>query len=291
MSTYLATSTPTLLIATAMLGLLIGSFLNVVIYRLPVMMQRRWEAECATLAAIDNPDLESVDTFNLILPASTCTDCGHKIGPIENIPLLSYLFLKGRCRACGSPISAQYPLVELVTALFSALVAWQLGFSWELLAVLILTWTLIALTVIDLNTQLLPDNLTLPLLWLGLLLNLGGMFTDIQSSVIGAAAGYLSLWLVYLGFKLVTGKEGMGYGDFKLLAALGAWAGWQALPLIIILSSLIGAIIGIAMILTGKQQQGTPIPFGPFLAGAGWIAFFWGDSITRLYFQVSGLGP
>ena len=291
MINLLATSSVTLLISIALLGLLIGSFLNVVIYRLPVMMQRRWETECASLQTTDTEQSEPADTFNLILPASTCPDCGHKIGPLENIPLLSYLFLKGRCRSCGSPISAQYPLVELVTALLSALVAWQLGFSWEMLAALIFTWTLIALTVIDLNTQLLPDDLTLPLLWLGLLLNLGGIFTDIHSSLMGAAAGYLSLWLVYHGFKLVTGKEGMGYGDFKLLAALGAWAGWQALPLIIILSSLLGTIIGIAMIVTGKQQRGTPIPFGPFLAGAGWTAFFWGESITDFYFQVSGLNP
>ncbi|HHJ18926.1 MAG TPA: prepilin peptidase [Gammaproteobacteria bacterium] len=291
MINLLATSSVTLLISTALLGLLIGSFLNVVIYRLPVMMQRRWETECASLQTTDAEQSEPADTFNLILPASTCPDCGHKIGPFENIPLLSYLFLKGRCRSCGSPISAQYPLVELITALLSALVAWQLGFSWEMLAALIFTWTLIALTVIDLNTQLLPDDLTLPLLWLGLLLNLGGMFTDIHSSLMGAAAGYLSLWLVYHGFKLVTGKEGMGYGDFKLLAALGAWAGWQALPLIIILSSLLGTIIGIAMIVTGKQQRGTPIPFGPFLAGAGWTAFFWGEPITDFYFQVSGLNP
>ncbi len=284
MMDLLVSSPTSLVIASAILGLLVGSFLNVVIYRLPVMMENQWKLDTGQETA------DTIARFNLITPASTCPHCQHKIQPWENIPLLSYLFLRGRCVSCKAPISPQYPLVELFTALLSALVAWQLGFGWLLLAALVFTWTLVALTMIDYNTQLLPDTLTLPLLWLGLLINSGSGFTDLNSAVWGAAAGYLSLWLVYQLFKLATGKEGMGYGDFKLLAAIGAWCGWQVLPVTIILSSVIGAITGIIMILFKRHQQGTPIPFGPFLAGAGWISLFWGKDLMEGYLRFAGTG-
>ncbi len=280
----LATSPAALTITVAVLGLLIGSFLNVVIYRLPLMMENRWRADCQEHAG----DEEAAEaTFNLITPASTCPYCQHKIRAWENIPVISYLLLRGKCIACKARISPQYPLVELATAALSAAVAWQLGFSWLTLAALLFTWTLIALTVIDFNTQLLPDSLTLPLLWLGLLINTSNGFTDLVSAVWGAAAGYLSLWLVYQLFKLVTGKEGMGYGDFKLLAAIGAWCGWQVLPITIILSSVIGAVVGIVLIVLQRQQRGTPIPFGPFLAGAGWISLFWGNDLMQAWLRIS----
>jgi leader peptidase (prepilin peptidase)/N-methyltransferase len=284
MMDLLVSSPTSLVIVSAILGLLVGSFLNVVIYRLPVMMENQWKLDTGQETA------DTIARFNLITPASTCPHCQHKIQPWENIPLLSYLFLRGRCVSCKAPISPQYPLVELFTALLSALVAWQLGFGWLLLAALVFTWTLVALTMIDYNTQLLPDTLTLPLLWLGLLINSGSGFTDLNSAVWGAAAGYLSLWLVYQLFKLATGKEGMGYGDFKLLAAIGAWCGWQVLPVTIILSSVIGAITGIIMILFKRHQQGTPIPFGPFLAGAGWISLFWGKDLMEGYLRFAGTG-
>ncbi|HDX8595016.1 prepilin peptidase [Aeromonas dhakensis] len=263
-------------------SLMIGSFLNVVIHRLPIMLEREWQAEYLSYF---NPEtqLQQEERYNLMVPRSACPHCGHAITAMENIPLLSWLWLKGRCRECQAPISARYPLVELLTALLSLVVAATFPPGWALLAALLLTWVLVALTFIDLDKMLLPDQLTLPLLWGGLLFNLAGGFVPLADAVIGAMAGYLVLWSLYWAFKLLTGKEGMGYGDFKLLAALGAWLGWQALPIVLLLSSLVGAIIGISLILLRNHHQGKPIPFGPYLAIAGWIALLWGDTITRWY--------
>ncbi|HHQ4928383.1 TPA: prepilin peptidase [Aeromonas hydrophila] len=263
-------------------SLMIGSFLNVVIHRLPIMLEREWQAE---YLGYFNPETQpqQEDRYNLMVPRSACPHCGHAITAMENIPLLSWLWLKGRCRECQAPISARYPLVELLTALLSLVVAATFAPGWGLLAALLLTWVLVALTFIDLDKMLLPDQLTLPLLWGGLLFNLTGGFAPLADAVIGAMAGYLVLWSLYWGFKLLTGKEGMGYGDFKLLAALGAWLGWQALPIVLLLSSLVGAFIGIGLILLRNHHQNKPIPFGPYLAIAGWIALLWGDTITRWY--------
>ncbi|MBL0533953.1 prepilin peptidase [Aeromonas dhakensis] len=263
-------------------SLMIGSFLNVVIHRLPIMLEREWQAEYLSYF---NPETQpqQEERYNLMVPRSACPHCGHAITAMENIPLLSWLWLKGRCRECQAPISARYPLVELLTALLSLVVAATFPPGWALLAALLLTWVLVALTFIDLDKMLLPDQLTLPLLWGGLLFNLAGGFVPLADAVIGAMAGYLVLWSLYWAFKLLTGKEGMGYGDFKLLAALGAWLGWQALPIVLLLSSLVGAIIGISLILLRNHHQNKPIPFGPYLAIAGWIALLWGDTITRWY--------
>ncbi|MFM4820726.1 A24 family peptidase [Aeromonas hydrophila] len=263
-------------------SLMIGSFLNVVIHRLPIMLEREWQAE---YLGYFNPETlpQQEDRYNLMVPRSACPHCGHAITAMENIPLLSWLWLKGRCRECQAPISARYPLVELLTALLSLVVAATFPPGWALLAALLLTWVLVALTFIDLDKMLLPDQLTLPLLWGGLLFNLAGGFIPLADAVIGAMAGYLVLWSLYWAFKLLTGKEGMGYGDFKLLAALGAWLGWQALPIVLLLSSLVGAFIGIGLILLRNHHQNKPIPFGPYLAIAGWIALLWGDTITRWY--------
>ncbi|WP_270827755.1 prepilin peptidase [Aeromonas sp. Y318-1] len=263
-------------------SLMIGSFLNVVIHRLPIMLEREWQAE---YLGYFNPETQpqQEERYNLMVPRSACPHCGHAITAMENIPLLSWLWLKGRCRECQAPISARYPLVELLTALLSLIVAATYPPGWGLLAALLLTWVLVALTFIDLDKMLLPDQLTLPLLWGGLLFNLAGGFAPLADAVIGAMAGYLVLWSLYWAFKLLTGKEGMGYGDFKLLAALGAWLGWQALPIVLLLSSLVGAFIGIGLILLRNHHQNKPIPFGPYLAIAGWIALLWGDTITRWY--------
>ncbi|MCS3768735.1 leader peptidase (prepilin peptidase)/N-methyltransferase [Aeromonas hydrophila] len=263
-------------------SLMIGSFLNVVIHRLPIMLEREWQAE---YLGYFNPEAlpQQEERYNLMVPRSACPHCGHAITAMENIPLLSWLWLKGRCRECQAPISARYPLVELLTALLSLVVAATFAPGWGLLAALLLTWVLLALTFIDLDKMLLPDQLTLPLLWGGLLFNLAGGFAPLADAVIGAMAGYLVLWSLYWAFKLLTGKEGMGYGDFKLLAALGAWLGWQALPIVLLLSSLVGAFIGIGLILLRNHHQNKPIPFGPYLAIAGWIALLWGDTITRWY--------
>ncbi|MFQ2149839.1 A24 family peptidase [Aeromonas jandaei] len=263
-------------------SLMIGSFLNVVIHRLPIMLEREWQAE---YRGYFTPEEEQATEprYNLMVPRSACPHCGHAITALENIPLLSWLWLKGHCSECQAPISARYPLVELLTALLSVAVAMVISPGWGTLAALLLTWVLVALTFIDLDKMLLPDQLTLPLLWGGLLFNLSGGFAPLADAVIGAMAGYLVLWCLYWAFKLLTGKEGMGYGDFKLLAALGAWLGWQALPIILLLSSLVGAIIGISLIALRKHHQGNPIPFGPYLAIAGWIALLWGDTITRWY--------
>lgn len=267
------------------LGLLIGSFLNVVIHRLPLMMQREWAQQCHELIGSAAPESEGL---TLSKPRSRCPHCAHGITSLENIPVVSYLLLKGRCRKCKAPISKRYPLIELFTAVISAIVAWHFGFWVAACGALILSWGLISLSFIDVDHQLLPDNLTLPLLWLGLLFNLFGTFTNITSAVIGAIAGYLSLWLIYHAFRLATGKEGMGYGDFKLLAALGAWMGWQALPIIVLLSSLVGALVGISLILLKQQHRDNPIPFGPYLAAAGWLTLVWGDALTSGYLNWSG---
>jgi leader peptidase (prepilin peptidase)/N-methyltransferase len=309
------------------LGLMVGSFLNVVIYRLPIMLERQWREECAENAAPQAdalggstpspaaqaaacvPEMASADgardlpgttpavaarvrpqPFNLVVPRSACPACHAPIRAIHNIPLLSWLLLRGKCASCGAPISARYPLIEALTGVLSALVAWKFGFGWPAGAALVLTWYLIALTFIDIDHQLLPDSLTLPLLWLGLLLSLWSaqaaglpVPVDTRSSVIGAMAGYVSLWSVYHLFRLLTGKDGMGYGDFKLFAALGAWLGWQMLLPIILIASGIGAIVGLALIVLRRQSRSTPIPFGPFLAGAGWLMLMFGQPVITGY--------
>ena len=267
----------------AVIGLLVGSFLNVVIHRLPKMMDNDWRSQCAELHGQATPDTE---VLSLSVPRSRCPQCGHPITALENIPVISWLALRGTCSACRTPISPRYPIVEALTSLLSTLAAVHFGFGWAAAGALLLIWGLIALTFIDYDTQLLPDSITLPLLWAGLLLNLFGTYTDLQSAVVGAMLGYLSLWSVYWGFKLVTGKEGMGYGDFKLLAALGAWLGWQTLPLIILLSSLVGALLGIALIVLAKRGRNVPIPFGPYLATAGLIALLWGRELTQAYLRL-----
>ena len=273
---------PLLLAAViGLLGLLIGSFLNVVILRLPRMLERAWWQEARSVLQL--PARPSPERFSLAYPPSTCPRCGARIKPWHNLPIVSWLLLRGRCANCAAPISIQYPLVELASGLAAAACAWRFGWSPQLAAALVLTWTLIALSVIDLHTQLLPDLMTLPLLWLGLLLSFFGQFTNLHSAVIGAMAGYLSLWSVYWIFKLITGKEGMGYGDFKLLAALGAWLGWQALPAVILLSSAVGALVGVGLILARRMDRGVPMPFGPYLACAGWITLMWGDQLTGFY--------
>ena len=275
-----------------LLGLVVGSFLNVLILRLPRRMQAELTAACAEQRGEQSEPLPSrrFGLDYLIDPPSTCPHCGHRIRAWENIPVLSYLFLRGRCSACASTIGLRYPLVEAATGLLSLLVVLHFGPTPQAGAALVLTWGLVALTVIDLDHQLLPDEITLPLVWLGLLLNLDGLFTDLQSAVIGAAAGYLVLWLVFQVFRLLTGREGMGYGDFKLLAVFGAFLGWQMLPLVILLSSLVGALVGIGMVVLRGRDRQVPIPFGPYLAAAGFIALLWGDPITRAYLQFAGLG-
>ena len=276
----LPTDPVALSVACAILGLLVGSFLNVVIHRLPKMMERDWQAQCAELRGETPPKTEP---FSLISPRSRCPACGHQIRALENIPLLSYLFLGGRCRACKAAISPRYPVVETLSGILSGYAAWRFGPTWAAAGAIVFVWCMIALTFIDFDTQILPDSITLPLLWGGLLLNLGGTYADMQSAVLGAAGGYLALWSVYWGFKLATGKEGMGYGDFKLLAAIGAWLGWQMLPLTILASSLVGAVVGIVLIFFARHGRNVPIPFGPYLAAAGVIALFWGKPLTQHY--------
>jgi leader peptidase (prepilin peptidase)/N-methyltransferase len=278
---YLASHVLAFVLSAALLGLLVGSFLNVVIYRLPIMMQREWRAQA--LEYLECPPEQISERFNLLLPSSRCPHCGHRIRSWENIPLLSWLALRGKCSSCRAPISSRYPLVELACGLLSGYVAWHFGFTWEAGAMLLLTWGLVAMSMIDIDHQLLPDSLVLPLLWLGLILNNFGLFVSLESALWGAVAGYLSLWSVYWLFKLVTGKEGMGYGDFKLLAMLGAWGGWQVLPLTILLSSVVGAVLGTILLRVQRAESSTPIPFGPYLAIAGWIALLWGDRITESY--------
>ena len=269
--------------ATGLLGLLVGSFLNVVIHRLPKMMENDWQCQCAELRGEALPEQEAL---SLIRPRSRCPQCGHAITALENIPVLSWLFLRGKCSSCQTPIAVRYPITEALTGLLSAFVAHHFGFGWATAGALLLVWSLLTLTFIDFDTKYLPDSITLPLIWGGLLFNLFGTFTDLSSAVVGAMAGYLSLWLVYWGFKLITGKEGMGYGDFKLLAALGAWLGWQSLPLTILLSSLVGAVVGIGLIVLAKRGRDVPIPFGPYLATAGLLALFWGKDLTMAYLRL-----
>lgn len=265
-------------------GLIIGSFLNVVIHRLPKMMERDWLRQCQELQNPGNlPADENGARYNLVVPRSACPACGHQITALENIPLISYAFLRGKCAGCKTPISLRYPLIEALSGLLAGAVAWKFGVSSTALAALVFTFALIALTFIDFDTQLLPDDITLPLLWLGLLFNIGGGFTDLQSAVVGAMAGYLILWSIYWLFKLVTGKEGMGYGDFKLLAAIGAWFGWQLLPAVILLSSVVGSVIGIGLMVLARHGREVPIPFGPYLALGGIAALFWGPQLSRLY--------
>ena len=267
----------------AMFGMCIGSFLNVVIYRLPKMMQQDWHEQCCELLDIKNENVAEQQQVNLIFPGSSCPACQHKISALENIPVISYLFLKGRCKACNVKISPQYPIIEIFTGIITAYIAWHFGFNLQALFAMFLTWALICLSMIDLEHSLLPDDIMLPFLWLGLACNIYGIFTDIHSSLIGAILGYSVLWLIFMSFKIVTGKEGMGYGDFKLLALLGAWFGWQYLPLIILLSSITASVIGIAMIIFKGRDKTTAFPFGPYLAIAGWIILIWGKELTGFY--------
>jgi leader peptidase (prepilin peptidase)/N-methyltransferase len=273
-----------------LVGLLVGSFLNVVIYRLPIMMQRNWCKECTEYLQIDSAEIAPrEEPFNLVLPLSRCPGCQTPIKPYQNIPVISYLFLKGQCATCHHPISSRYPIIEVFTAITSAIVAWHFGYTPQTIFALMLTWSLITLSFIDIDHQLLPDNITLPMLWLGLLLSLFDLYTDAHASIIGAVAGYTSLWTVYHLFKMATGKEGMGYGDFKLLALFGAWLGWQYLPVIILLSSLVGAVIGLSMIIIVNRDHNIPIPFGPYLPASGWIALLWGNDLNQLYSNAAGL--
>ncbi|HEY6927773.1 MAG TPA: A24 family peptidase [Steroidobacteraceae bacterium] len=311
----LLASSPAWFIGTCLVfGLLIGSFLNVVIYRVPIILERQWREQCQELqadppadaggphnAALQTaaPAAKQADaTFNLVVPRSACPGCKAPITALQNIPVLSYLFLKGRCANCGVRISPRYPAIEALTGVLSAAVAWKLGFGWPAVWGLVLTWFLIALTFIDVDTQLLPDNLTLPLLWIGLLLSLwappgGGapIPIDPRTSIIGAIAGYLSLWSVYHLFRLLTGKEGMGYGDFKLFAALGAWLGWKMLLPIILIAAAVGAVVGIAIILVRGQSRSTPIAFGPFLAAAGWLMLMFGQELVSGYLGLFSSRP
>lgn len=274
-----------LLSVAGVLGLMVGSFLNVVVHRLPIMMERAWREECADIAAQPpRSDLPAPgERYTLAFPRSRCPHCRHPISAWENIPILSYLWLRGRCRGCGAAIALRYPALEAVAGLMAIVVAWHYGVSAQTAAALVFTWALIALAQIDYDTQLLPDAITLPLLWLGLAVNLWGLFVPLESAVIGAMAGYLVLWGVYWGFKLLTGKEGMGQGDFKLLAMIGAWLGWQMLPAVILLSSAVGAVVGVSLIALKAHDRAKPIPFGPYLAAAGWIALIWGRDLTDAY--------
>ena len=283
----------TLAAVCALVGLVVGSFLNVVVHRLPKMLERDWDGQAADVLEHKGlPDIakklrgSDVQRYNLMTPASTCPHCGHKIRAYENIPILSYVLLRGRCSSCKSPIAIRYPVVEAISGILAGYIGWRFGLTWAMAGALIFAWALIALTAIDIDTQLLPDDITLPLLWLGLLVNLNNGFTPLSSAVIGAVGGYVSLWAVYWLFKLTTGKEGMGFGDFKLLGAIGAWLGWKMLPVVILLSSLVGAGVGVALIVFTRHGRNTPIPFGPYLAAAGLIALFWGETINRTYLQL-----
>jgi leader peptidase (prepilin peptidase)/N-methyltransferase len=279
----LESSPPLFIGVCAVLGLLVGSFLNVVIHRLPKMLERGWHAQCAELRGEETAPGKP---YNLLTPRSACPHCHHAISALENIPVLSYLLLRGKCRGCHAAISLRYPIIEAISGILCGFAAWHFGFGLAAIGAILLIWALLTLTAIDFDTQLLPDDITLPLIWVGLLFNLYGAFTTLHDAVLGAIAGYIALWAVYWLFKLATGKEGMGYGDFKLLAALGAWLGWQLLPLIIILSSLVGAVIGITLIVAVKRGRDIPIPFGPYLAGGGLIALFWGQTLTQNYLQL-----
>jgi len=284
---------PLLFISGAfVLALLIGSFLNVVIHRLPIMMEREWRAECEASAAEPAIDLPT-GRFDLVEPRSRCPACGHQITALQNIPLISYIVLGGKCAGCATSIPLRYPVVELLTAVLTGVVAWRFGFGWEAAAAILMTWLLIAISVIDIDRQIIPDSISLPLVWIGLTLSLfhplvgaENLFIDPKTAIVGALAGYLSLWSIYHLFLMMTGKEGMGYGDFKLLAALGAWLGWSMLPIIILMSAVVGAVTGIALIVSKRHERDVPIPFGPYLAAAGWIAMLWGPGIVTWYLDL-----
>jgi leader peptidase (prepilin peptidase)/N-methyltransferase len=289
------TESPTLFVfAACVFALLVGSFLNVVIYRLPVMMERAWRAQCDEMAATPAGELPE-GRFDLIAPQSRCPSCGHQITALQNIPVISYVLLGGKCAGCGSKIALRYPIIELLTAVLSGIVAWRFGFGWEAAAAIVMTWTLVAISVIDIDHQYIYDSMVLPLIWAGLTLSLfnplagaATLFIEPKAAIVGALAGYLSLWSVYHIFRLLTGKEGMGYGDFKLLAALGAWLGWSLLPLIILMSAVVGAVVGILLIVFKQHERSVPIPFGPYLAAAGWIAMLWGSDIIAWYLDFMG---
>jgi leader peptidase (prepilin peptidase)/N-methyltransferase len=296
----LLTSDPALFAGSVfLLGLIVGSFLNVVIYRLPIMLEREWRAQAADVLASTASVSDSTPPaapFNIIIPRSACPNCKAPIKAWQNIPVVSWLVLRGRCASCKVKISVRYPAVELATGVLSAWVAWHFGFGAPAACALLVTWALIALTGIDIDHQLLPDNLTLPLMWAGLLAAVvigpktgSALPVSTLDALIGAMSGYVSLWLVFHAFRLITGKEGMGYGDFKLFAALGAWLGWKLLPLVILLSAATGALLGIAMILLRGRDRSAPMPFGPYLAAAGWLAMMYGDSLVNIYLRVSGL--
>nr|VFJ62304.1 MAG: type 4 prepilin peptidase 1 Aspartic peptidase. MEROPS family A24A [Candidatus Kentron sp. FW]VFJ68530.1 MAG: type 4 prepilin peptidase 1 Aspartic peptidase. MEROPS family A24A [Candidatus Kentron sp. FW] len=293
---YFQTHTTEFLIVSTLLGLIVGSFLNVVILRLPVIMERNWRHQCSRLLRqthlktfIDpsgSPETIEEEPFNLVVPRSRCTNCAHILSVFENIPVISYLLLRGRCSACHASISPRYPLIELLSGIMAGGIAWQFGFSTYTAGALLFTWALIALAFIDLDHQQLPDEITLPFLWIGLTFNLFGVYASIEDSIIGAIFGYGILWTVYQSFRLSTGKAGMGYGDFKLLAMVGAWLGWQALPATILISSTIGAMVGITMILLRGHDRNIPIPFGPYIAIAAWISLLWGPDITEWYLRI-----
>lgn len=277
------------ILAAFVIALLVGSFLNVVIYRMPIMMERGWREQCTALSASPASELPE-GRFDLIAPRSRCPSCGHRITAMQNIPVLSYVLLGGKCAGCGSRIPARYPVIELLTGILTGVVAWRFGFGWEAAAAIAMTWALVAISVIDIDHQYIYDNMVLPLVWAGLVLSLwhpmtgaGTLFIEPKAAIAGALAGYLSLWSVYHLFRLITGKEGMGYGDFKLLAALGAWLGWTMLPLIILMSAVVGAVTGVLMIAFKQHERSVPIPFGPYLAAAGWIAMLWGEQIVNWY--------
>lgn len=289
MQVFILESPLTFILGAFLIALLVGSFLNVVIYRMPIMMERSWREQCAELAGSPANRLPE-ERFDLVAPRSRCPACGHQITAMQNIPILSYILLDGKCAGCSKRIPARYPVIELLTGLLTGIVAWHFGFGWEALAATGLTWMLIAISVIDIDRQYIYDNMVLPLLWLGLALSLWNpmagtdtLFIEPKAAIAGALAGYLSLWSVYHLFRILTGKEGMGYGDFKLLATLGAWLGWKMLPLIILMSTVVGTITGILMIAFKRQERSVPIPFGPYLAAAGWIAMLWGTDIVNWY--------
>lgn len=278
---YLASSPTAFILTMGFFGLLVGSFLNVVVYRLPHIMERDWHSQCREL--LELPAEPLADPFSLVRPRSRCPQCNHAIRWYENVPILSYIFLRGQCSACLANISIRYPLVEFTAATLAALAAWYFGFGITAILATLLSWSLLTLGLIDYDTRLLPDDITLPFLWLGIAVNIFGVFTPLESAVLGAILGYGVLWSVFQVFRLLTGKEGMGFGDFKLLAMLGAWLGWQQLPLIIILASFAGAIVGISLIIFGGRERSQAIPFGPYLAIAGWIALYWGELLQNIY--------
>lgn len=283
----ISTAAETVVGIAVLVGLAVGSFINVVIHRLPKILEREWQAQCAELSG---GAIAPGEPLSLARPGSRCPACGHRISALENIPILSYLVLRGKCRACGAAIGVRYPLVEALTAVLSGFAAWRFGLAWECVGALIFIWCLVALAFIDIDTQLLPDVITIPLLWAGLIFNTNAVFADLKSAVIGAVAGYLALWTVYWVFKLLTRKEGMGYGDFKLLGAIGAWLGWQLLPFTILASSLVGAAVGIGLMVLAKRGRGVAIPFGPYLATAGVFALFWGKPLTEGYLRLLSPG-